>query len=287
MIPSIDKEKIQQTLRFKSCVDRFESIYSGSGDNCYSFVMDGKKYFAKVSSKLLRNSSLAHEIDSALQASELDLTPKIIAYDANCFVMEYIDHSHFLEGDLTLDMAAKALKKLHHSNCDFKKSLSPCDRVREFLDCVKAAAKKAQLFNYVSQSLDKLETILNPHLTLSSPCHFDVNQTNMLVKKDNVTTAFLVDWCDSIMSDPYYDLASFCFYRQLNHFGRAELLAHYSEDNEYNKAKLYLLIEVACLMMMAWDLTIEPEYEKYQYRYNYFKILQNADEHDISINHLS
>ena len=249
--------------------------------------MGGKKYFAKVSSKLLRNGSLKYEIDSALQASEFDLTPEIIAYDADCFVMEYMDHSDGHKENLSLKMAATLLKKLHNSNCDFKKQLSPCDRVRELLACVKVDAKNTQLYDYTNQGLDKLECILKSHLNLSSPCHFDVNPTNILVKNDEVPSAFFVDWSDSVMSDPCYDLASFCFYRQANHSVRSELLEYYSEDNEYNRAKLYLLIEIACLMMMAWALTLEPEYEKYLYRFDYLSVLHDADEHDIAIRQLS
>lgn len=237
---------------FKAPVNFLKELIGSSGDKTYLISKGNHLYVAKC----LDQSSSSHEIHCYTEAAKRGFSPKVvICSDSRLLVSEYI---YPIKQETSLMQIMQVLRTLHESSCDFLNVVSPCDRVLEFLN------ESAEGDDYIESELVFLKAALSPHLVLNKPCHFDINDNNFLYDGNKV---FLIDWSDAAISDELYDVASFCFYRRLQAIDQKKVLKCYGCYNSHNRKKLYLLTEVACLMMMAWSLsrdeTVYCEAKKY------------------------
>lgn len=227
--------KIEQEI--KQEIKLTKDISGESGDKTLLTSISNKNAVLKI----FTSTTAKHEIHCAKQATEHGLSPQFIYTDNHSYLVT--DYINTVKTNITYQHIAHMLHTLHQSSCDFIKTLTPCERVAEFL------SQTNDNSSLIHDELNQLTAILKPHFDLTSPCHFDLNKDNILF---DGTRVYLIDWSDAVMSDPLYDLASHCFYHQFDLQEQTDLLAAYNSNTLHNRKKLYLLIEVACLMMMAW-----------------------------------
>jgi thiamine kinase-like enzyme len=118
---------------------------------------------------------------------------------------------------------AKFLKRLHLSEVEFPHAVSPFKRFRDF--CVKMDIAPSRFLEMQALMAD-LEALFQLFPNRPVPSHLDLHPLNIMVDKDRFC---LVDWVNGGMYDPWFDLATFSVFQELNKEKAQQFLTEYLE----------------------------------------------------------
>ncbi len=195
----------------------------------YRFNAHEHSYVLRLFAPQAKQMARMHQIIIAKQAGKIDVGPKVLFVDPQLegIIMEFIPGctvtpAHFEDSD-GLANFAHCLKKLHQSSERFPIAYSPFRRFHEFLAKGTQQNLTSQLFE-AKAAMEHLEALLQLYPLPNVPTHLDLNSLNiMLVNKQ----FFLVDWVNGGMSDPYFDLATFAVFQNLNEAQTIAFLQYY------------------------------------------------------------
>lgn len=214
------------TLR-TSLFSLLQKFSGGSGDSTvlpmeggfsqallYRVAIAGKEYVVRLHPPASSFDKREHAALMATYAGELAVGPKMYFVDRQGIVMDYIPGrtvrpADFVEMNRLAEMAA-LLRLLHQSKKPFPKAVSPFARFREH----------AGQFLEIAALLERLEPLFHRLV----PSHLDLNLRNILFDDERF---WLVDWVNGGLSDPYFDLATFSLFAELDERASRAFLAFY------------------------------------------------------------
>lgn len=137
-------------------------------------------------------------------AAELDIGPKLLysSKDFNIIVTEFIDTVHpnrnIFYDESKLNILAQSLKKLHNGSV-LSREWSVFEYIKELMPQELDDREKLAI-----EKLDEIENALRAANFPKKTCHNDLHPGNLFVINDKI---LFIDWGNSGMSDPYWDLA--------------------------------------------------------------------------------
>lgn len=156
----------------------------------------------------------------------------------------------------TLTAMVKTLKQFHQTYAatqsfpDAYTIANRCDnRIKEIKSFF--TDKATHVLSQVEKALKEMNQALEPHDHLI-PIHGDINGVNTILT--NQGDIKLIDWGDSVTSDPYDDLGALAFYAALSVHEEENLLLTYLDrpPTAKEKAKLYLKRLQSHLHYILW-----------------------------------
>lgn len=223
----------------------------------YRIETEGQKYFLRLQDLTFPKNYLEHWLPTACQAGNAGIAPKIywMAPDSSAVLMEHLDGK-----TLTVDQAkrpenivkvAQALRKIHAL------PLNPSD-MWPFFDELEYMFGKLQEWKWTNREFEQamadarkanLELAKRnyPHATV----HNDLNARNIFLTKDGVR---FVDWTETGIDDPYFDLAYYSISLNYTHTEDMVLLDSYcnghSTQDERNHFALAKKISLMCFAIL-------------------------------------
>lgn len=196
----------------------------GSAATLYRFDFNQSSYVLRLFPPQASVSTRKHQFQLAKEAGKLGFGPKIHFVDSsmNGLIMDFIPgeilHKTDRQGVIRF---AQFLRKLHNSSANFPLAVSPFIRFNNFQS--KMEAYPERFFETITLMND-FEAIFKQFPTSLVPSHLDLHPLNILHHENQF---FLVDWVNGGMSDPYFDLATFCIFHDLNEENQLLFLNHY------------------------------------------------------------
>ena len=200
-------------------------------------------------------------------ASTLGIGPTVLFTDpaSGLLITQWIDAVPFTLTPEHIIQVLRHLRRLHEvslSETAFPEVYSLGERVLNRLaETAKAqpvwAAHNGDRFANLARQLNEALDARATHTLV----HEDVNLSNILKGKDG--RIVLVDWADSVVSDPYDDLGSLCFYGGVEtEAAQTGLLRTYlgREPTPQEAARLYLKSLQAALHAGLWLLRTTAQY---------------------------
>lgn len=240
----------------------------GSAATLYRFNLKDTTYVLRLFPSQASSLAREHQINLAKQAGEKSFGPKIHFVDPEMkgMIMEFIpgrtvEAIDFKDNNL-LAAFAKFLKRLHLSEVDFPLAVSPFKRFRDFSLKVDSAPPR---FSEIQTLMADLELLYQLFPNQKVPSHLDLHPLNIMTWNEHF---FLVDWVNGGMSDPYFDLATFSVFHELDNEKTLHLLTHYLEraptELEWNRfitAQPVRLFVIAAALMSFGKLYL-PIYQQ-------------------------
>jgi tRNA A-37 threonylcarbamoyl transferase component Bud32 len=153
-----------------------------------------------------------NEIAWTRHASDLGIGPKLYYADptGSYMLMEFAKGNPLVpttaNAPIIIKTLATSLARLHHSSAPFahiSDMFVRIDAKYKKLHC--SGALKDMLENGL-QCVKRLEAQLKKLSVSPAPCHNDLNPGNIFTNNNQV---ILIDWGDSALGNPYYDIAAF------------------------------------------------------------------------------
>ncbi|MBS0649254.1 MAG: phosphotransferase [Verrucomicrobia bacterium] len=197
----------------------------------YRFEMGQQNYVLKLLPTSLNERN--HQILLATQAGQIGIAPVIhfVDFQLRALIMDFIPgrtvHPQDFKNRQLLVNFAQMLRQLHQSSSSFPVAQTPFQRFHQFL--LKGEAQKIiypKQLSDVKKSMEEIEAVLQQHSVGLTPTHLDLNPLNILLTDKSF---FLVDWSNGGLSDPYFDLATFCVFHGLSDEQKHFFLALYLE----------------------------------------------------------
>ncbi len=194
-----------------------------------------------------------HQIALAKQAGELGFGPKIHFVDPEMkgMVMEFISGRVVqvtdFEDSTQLGAFAKFLKRLHLSEVEFPLAVSPFERFRDFSAKMDVVPSR---FSEMQALMGHLEVLFQLFPVRHVPTHLDLHPLNIMVDHHRFC---LVDWVNGGMCDPWFDLATFSVFHELNHEKALKFLTEYLEraPTEYEWNRFIVMQPIRPLVIAA------------------------------------
>lgn len=173
----------------------------------------------------------SHQTLIAKLAGEIGVGPKVlfIAPNLEGIILAHLPGRIVTPEDFknTRNIAnfTRVLQKLHWSSLEFPLAASPFRRFESFIE--KAQSQEVFLpsqFALAKKSMKEIEQSLELQATSLAPNHLDLNLSNIMLVNDQF---YLVDWVNGGLSDPYFDLATFAFFANLDKVQTTEFLTTY------------------------------------------------------------
>lgn len=193
----------------------------------YQFTFKEHSYVLRLFAPQAQNLTRMHQINIAEQAGKIGVGPKVFFVDRQLegLIMDFIPgrtvNPTDFEDSSRLTQFAHLLQRLHRSTEQFPVACSPFRRFHEFLEARNTLHPR---FTEVKKVMEELENTLQRCPVPTVPTHLDLNSLNIMLAKDEF---YLVDWVNGGMSDPYFDLATFAVFHNLNESQAHMLLNHY------------------------------------------------------------
>ncbi len=192
----------------------------GSAATLYRFGWHDQFYVLRLFPTQSTSATRLHQIKLARLAGDFDLGPKILFVDSqmNGMIMQFIPGRTVSEVDFTepanIAAFAKFIKTMHSLEADFPSAVSPFRRFDDFyVKMMKSPAILPARFLEVKILMGELEELFQLWPVKNVPSHLDLHPLNIMLWENRF---FLVDWVNGGMSDPYFDLATFCIFHGLN-----------------------------------------------------------------------
>ncbi|RTK92349.1 MAG: hypothetical protein EKK61_04805 [Rickettsiales bacterium] len=222
-----------------------EPIQKGfSGDRLYLV-----KYKDNLIIRIYKNNKSLEdkkvEVLCAVKAYDLGFGPKILykSADLNVIATEFIEGDHpnittFLNHNL-LDSIACNLKKLHNDSF-VNREWSVFDYIKN--DVPQIIDNKTKL---ALEQLHKIQSSLHKANFPKKLCHNDIHSKNLFVYNDQI---LLIDWGDSGMSDPFWDLARVSMEFGFDSKQDERFLTQYLDKvSDLDRSRFYLMKQVFLL----------------------------------------
>jgi thiamine kinase-like enzyme len=157
-----------------------------------------------------------------------------------------------------LEKFAQLLQKFHRSSCEIPLACSPFQRFSGFLEKAEKQGLilSPKLFE-IKKLMEEIEAILRSHDIPLVPCHLDLHSENIMF---GVKDFIVVDWVNGGLSNPYFDLATFAVFHDLNelqtiaflssYFGRTPCELEWSLFSVTQPVRLFVMA-LACLSMSS------------------------------------
>lgn len=280
----LENERISQVmLPFIRLIDPLskvkpeEMVYTslkggGSQANLYRFELNERYYVLRLLPPQAQRLIRMHQINLAIQAGKIGVGPEIYFVDLRMdgMVMEFIPGETSQRKDFEkpehLVKFAKFLQKLHQSPERFPLACSPYQRFNDFV--LKGEQKKIvypSRFAELKVLMRELEETFRLFPIPLVPSHLDLHPLNIISTEKQF---FLVDWVNGGLSDPFFDLATFTIFHDLNHSQIMTFLSSYFNriptQHEWNRftvtQPIRLFVIAAALLTLSTDTP--PSYEE-------------------------
>ena len=161
-----------------------------------------------------------------------DLGIGALLYDADLtgryLMMEFVEGRSMdpvLANDpVFLKKLAQNVKKLHQSSIPTAEKIDLFSGIEEKFRALKCEGELAQLLEFLNLQVKSGETAVR---SIQVPCHNDLNPRNLFFNKGRV---IIVDWGDAVLSNPYYDIATFFVLNIIEEKARDLFLKEYNKE---------------------------------------------------------
>lgn len=225
----------------------------------FRFQIDNFPYVLRLFPPHAPPITRMHQLTLAKEAGELGFGPKIHFIDSemNGIIMDFFPGRTIKEADFkdlaNLSRFTKFIKHLHCSSAKFPKATSPFKR---FFDlCLKMKDTdniKLPQFYEIENLMKNLATIFQLLPIKRVPSHLDLHSQNIMVHENRF---MLVDWVNGGISDPFFDLATFSVFHELNGHETNLFLCDYFEreisELEWNR---FIVTKPIRLLVVALGL---------------------------------
>jgi thiamine kinase-like enzyme len=206
--PKCDLELIEaktssKTQQIKLLGGLTNENYLFTFENGHSYVI--KRFNFQLGDFMQRK----REIYNQTQACNFLLAPNIEFINEKVGIVEYIDCAQELEVNKeSISQCAQLIAKLHYSNLQFEGQFHFVKIIENCLElCRKEKVLSTVEEKFISDVLDKYQSLAKAMSAPSMvPCHNDLHRPNILVNK---TGMIFIDWEDSSMNDPAWDISYF------------------------------------------------------------------------------
>lgn len=246
----------------------------GSKANLYRFEFNERHYVLRLLPPQAQRLIRLHQINLAIQAGKIGVGPEIYFVDSRMdgMVMEFIQghtsqRQDFEKPDQIVKFA-KFLQKLHQSPGRFPLASSPYQRFNDFM--LKGEQKKITYpsrFAELKVLMGELEETFRLFPIPLVPSHLDLHPLNIMSTEKQF---FLVDWVNGGLSDPFFDLATFTIFHDLNYSQITTFLSSYFNrdptQHEWNRftvtQPIRLFVIAAALLTLSTDTPPVISYEE-------------------------
>jgi len=222
----------------------------------FRFNVNKHAYVLKILPPQASVLNRKHEIQLAKNAGEMGIGPKLHFIDlhSEAFIMDFFPgrtvHPLDFQGSDQLIQFAQLIRKLHQSSLKYPVACSPFQRFHTFL------TKSEKLGLILSPRLSKIKNVMKevevafqcreiPHV----PCHLDLHSLNILSENENF---IIVDWVNGGLSNPYFDLATFSIFHDLNELQmRTFLTSYFGRSPTKLEWNLFVLAQPVRLLVIA------------------------------------
>ncbi|MBJ7449571.1 MAG: phosphotransferase [Parachlamydiales bacterium] len=242
-----------------------ERVLGGATNHNYILKWGSQYYFLRLGGDVsYLGIDLQKEYLIAKTVETLNISPKPLLYlpDQKILVTEFIP----LKKEATVPRVIQSIKKLHDSAVVFPWQSTPFEIIKNYIDQLKTA--DVVLPSVVNTLLIPLVEKLERTLILEiAPCHLDLHKGNFI---DDGHHVWLIDWEYAAMSDPYFDLATWCSADFFSDQQMKDLVLMYDGDNA-RESYLYSMRFLADVRWMLWAY-LQKEFSTINYPYQ-----QSAD----------
>lgn len=242
MIRPFIKEK-HSNLSFEDNNLSFVSLKGGSDATLYLFTFHNYAYVIRILPSLDRAEERLRQINLATLAGDIGAGPKILYVDPEMkfVIMDYISDRTADPKDFQdiprMAQFANFLREIHSASLSFPLAQSPFKRFHNFV----SRAEKNQIIPpkqmpEIISLMIKLEKLFASNPLKNVPSHLDLHALNILISENRF---YLVDWVNGGLSDPNFDLATFCVFQNLNTVQQKMFLTTYYQrpptDEEWHR----------------------------------------------------
>lgn len=206
----------------------FEPLQGGASSALlYRFDVSQHSYVLRLFPRQASSITREHQIQLAKLAGSGDFGPKVhfVDHQRRGLIMDFIPGRTVLPSDFeestSLNAFALFLKRLHQSESPFPIAVSPFKRFRDFY----LKTDERLHFLEIKKLMEELEAVFCP--IKLTPTHLDLHPLNIMRSENRF---LLVDWVNGGMSDPFFDLATFSVFHDLDESRQWQFLKSYFED---------------------------------------------------------
>ncbi len=220
----------------------------------YQFKVNRSFFILRIPPTHASFLTKAHQSFLAQQAGELGIGPKVHYIDPQFdgIILSYIPGNEAkpkdFQNEFLIDKMANVLRKLHQDNSMFPIAISPFKRFNDFLQ--KVTHQNDQITK-MKLCMDEIEQTLRFFPVPPTPTHLDLHLSNIILK--NTDEIFLIDWVNGGMSDPFFDLATFSYFSELNKIRTKRFLRSYfqRDPTEIETARFNVILPVRIMVIAA------------------------------------
>jgi thiamine kinase-like enzyme len=203
----------------------------GSQATLYRLEWGGQFYVLRLFPSKTPPDTRMHQIMLAKQAGKIGGGPKIHFVDdpVTGMIMEFIPGRTVQKADFdsfsALANFAYFLRGIHQSNEHFPLAASPFKRFHDFYSKLEQQNRDLPpQFPHIKSLMEELEMLFHLIPIPLVPCHLDLHPLNIMLSE---TQFSLVDWVNGGLSDPYFDLATFSIFHELDEAKTKIFFEHY------------------------------------------------------------
>lgn len=246
-------DTLQQILSSQS-LTLIEPITSQSLNECYH-VRAQDDYFLKILTSKRSEQERRQELEIQKLASASQRSPELIYSEHHEQYTWMLMRFYHSLGTPTLAQQVSCLKQFHALPATHLRAINPLALAQDYLVAARDINPQHPAIKILAAHLP---TLALPPIAQVGLCHFDAHPYNFLLTKDHV---YLIDFENSGVFDPLYDLAVLAFYSGFDDKQLQAMLTlydpHYSV-HELNICQSYqTIILVLFLAYLTYRLALE------------------------------
>lgn len=163
--------------------------------------------------KLFKSPELGkNEIEWTRLASDLQIGPKLFHADSagNYMIMAFAQGTNLVPATANMSEVIKSLvsslSRLHQSAASFARPSDMFSRIETKYKKLNSSGQIEKTLEDSRELVEKIKVEFQEIPVALVPCHNDLNPGNIYVLDHRIT---LIDWGDSALGNPYYDIAAF------------------------------------------------------------------------------
>ena len=163
-------------------------------------------------------------------ASRLGIGPNMYYADpaGTYFIMEFVEGAsltpNIIANSTILQNIAKNIALCHRSNVLFAYETDIFTRITNKYKSLQTSGALQNLLVGLWHYIETLKKAIRTIPVATAPCHNDLNPRNIFVDNNQ---AFIIDWGDAAMSNPFYDIAAFFILNSLTQEQETIFLTQY------------------------------------------------------------
>lgn len=207
-LPSSTIKFIEESIRLKHY--KITNLGGLTNHNYLIKFEDNTQYVAKIHNQKVKSAAqIEHEIANQKLAHAIGIAPKIVFSNQNLAIIEYLQSINSIEiTERDLLDCLNVITLLHDSSASFRGIFNYKDKCMYYLEILKMERILSDdTRKFIFDSLSSFEKISKtvPKRDIS-PCHNDLNFHNFIASNKGMR---LIDWEDSSMNDPAWDISYF------------------------------------------------------------------------------